>query len=184
VLRDGSVEDVINEYIAAVQTQGAEMIEHREDRQGDGRLRIVRTEVAAAEGGPPRTGRDAVLHLGYRTAAVGSTVSIGVSVEGPLGEPVFVCSTHFTGDELVVDTEEGELVCELPNLPLLPGRYSIAVYAEVNGVLADWVRSAHYFDVYEDDIFGTGRLPPATQGRMYVNHSWAIRTDPIWAGPR
>jgi lipopolysaccharide transport system ATP-binding protein len=176
VRRDGTVESVINEYITSVQTESAETIEHREDRKGDGRLRIVRAEIGSTDGGEPRTGRDAVLRLGYRTTAVGSTVSIGVSVDGPLGEPVFVCSTHFTGDELIVESEEGELVCELPSLPLLPGRYSIIVYAEVNGMLADWVPSALFFDVYEDDVFGTGRLPPTTHGLTYVNHSWAIHT--------
>jgi lipopolysaccharide transport system ATP-binding protein len=179
VLRDGSVETVINEYITSVQTDSAETIEDREDRKGDGRLRVVRAEMASTDGGPARTGRDAVLRLGYLAAGVGGTVSIGVSVEGPLGEPVFSCSTQFTGEELVVEAEAGELVCHLPTLPLLPGRYSIAVYAEVNGVLADWVRSALFFDVYEDDVYGTGRLPPTTHGLVYVNHSWEIRT----AGP-
>jgi lipopolysaccharide transport system ATP-binding protein len=177
VLRDGPVGDVIDEYLTTVQTQGAETIEHREDRKGDGRLKIVSAEMTSAEGGPPRTGRDAVLRLGFRTVAVGSPVAIRFSVEGPLGEPVFLCSSEVSGARLVLDAEDAEFICDLPALPLLPGRYAIAVYAEVNGVLADWIRSALFFDVYEDDVFGTGRLPPTTHGRVYVNHSWTIRTS-------
>jgi lipopolysaccharide transport system ATP-binding protein len=175
IARDGAVVEVVNEYIRAVETQSAETIGHREDRQGDGRLRIVRAEMMSTEGGPARTGRDASLRLAYQCTALGGFVSIGTSVEGPLGEPVFVCSSHVSGDELVVEAEAGELVCELPGLQLLPGRYSLSVYAEVNGVLADWVRNALYFDVYEDDVFGTGRLPPTTHGHVYVNFGWAIR---------
>jgi homopolymeric O-antigen transport system ATP-binding protein len=174
VVRVASVGDVIDEYVATVQTQGAAAIEHREDRNGDGRLRVISARMTSSDGGPPRTGRDGVLRLGYRTNALGSRVSIRFSLEGPLGEPLFLCSSEVSGDELTLEAEEGELVCELPQLPLLPGRYSVAVYAEVNGVLADWVRSALFFDVYEDDVFGTGRLPPATAGRVYVNHSWTV----------
>ena len=174
VVRDGDAEDVITDYIATVQTQGAETIEHREDRQGDGRLRVVQGILQSTDGGSARTGQDARLRLGYRTTALGCPVSVAISVEGPLGEPVFLCSSKVSGADLVLESESGELVCDLPALPLLPGRYSLSVYVEVSGVLADWVRSALFFDVYEDDVFGTGRLPPTTHGRVYVNHDWAV----------
>ena len=44
-----TVDDVLEHYVSSVQTLAGESLEHREDRQGDGRLKIVRAEVVGAE---------------------------------------------------------------------------------------------------------------------------------------
>jgi lipopolysaccharide transport system ATP-binding protein len=175
VIRDGAVDSVVAHYISTVKSDAAESLEEREDRQGDGRLRLIDVEFASVDGTAPRTGQDAAVQIGYRTADKGANILIGLSVEGLLGEPVFLCSNKFSGEELMATSREGTLICELPGLPLLPGRYSLSLYAEVNGVVADWVRTALSFDVHESDVFGTGQLPSAAQGPVLVNHRWLIR---------
>ena len=180
LVRDGSVEDVLEHYLSSVQTLSGESLDHRVDRQGDGRLRIVRADVVGPNGGPARTGGDAVVKLGYRTEEAGREVTVSIAIDGPLGEPVFFCSSRVTGDLLIADDLSGDLVCELPDLALLPGRYSLTFYVEVNGVLADWVRNALYFEVFEADVFGSGQLPPTSYGRVFVQHSWSVRRlDPV-----
>jgi lipopolysaccharide transport system ATP-binding protein len=174
LIKDGAVDDVIGHYLSTVQTLAGQTLEHRQDRQGDGRLTIVHGEVSASAGGPPRTGSDASVRLSYRTQSSGGEISVSIGVEGPLGESVFSSSNRVTGDLLLAQAPEGEIVCDLPALPLLPGRYSLTVYVEINGVLADWVRNALYFDVFESDLYGTGRLPPTTHGRVLVQSNWSI----------
>jgi hypothetical protein len=46
--------------------------------------------------------------------------------------------------------------------------------------VADKVLNAVYFDVFEEDVFGTGRLPDPGDGRVVVDHSWVIEngTEP------
>ncbi len=178
--RDGAVPDVVDFYVSTVQALSGDDLEHRVDRQGDGRLRVVRIDVVGPNGGPARTGADAVVKLAYETDEPGREVTVSVAVDGPLGEPVFFCSSRLTGDLLVADRMSGDLVCELPELALLPGRYSLTFYVEVNGLVADWVRNAMYFDVIESDVFGTGQLPPPSYGRIVVPHRWSVRQlDPV-----
>src|SRR6185312_4516918 len=92
----------------------------------------------------------------------------------PFGEPLFVCSSAVTGDDLVARERTGELVCEIPRLPLLAGRYSVSLYVEAKRTLADKVLNAAYFDVFDTDVFGTGRLPPTSHGRVVVEHAWHV----------
>ena len=40
--------------------------------------------------------------------------------------------------------------------------------------MADWIRNAAYIDVFESDVFGSGRLPPPTHGRVFVDHAWSL----------
>jgi homopolymeric O-antigen transport system ATP-binding protein len=174
VTRDGRVDDAVGYYLSVVQERAGESLEHRADRQGDGRLRVVHADVIGPNGGPPRTGEDVTVRLAFVSSSPGDVMA-SFSVEGPLGEPVCVCSSRVTGDSLPTDAGGGDLICELPGLPLLAGRYSLTVYMEMNGVLADWVRNALYFDVFEADVFGSGQLPPTTHGRVVIPHRWSLR---------
>jgi lipopolysaccharide transport system ATP-binding protein len=176
VVVDGPVDDVIDHYVSSIQSVAGQSLDHREDRQGDGRLRIAAIDVASANGGPARTGVDCDLCFTYRSTVSDGNLAVSIGVEGPLGEPIFFGANAITGEPLVLDGFEGQLVCSIPSMPLLPGRYSLTYYIEVNGELADWVRNAIYFEVFESDVLGTGRLPPTTHGRVLVPQAWAVRS--------
>jgi lipopolysaccharide transport system ATP-binding protein len=174
IVMDGPVDDVLEHYVSTVQTLAGESLVDRHDRQGDGRVRVVHAEVVGRDGGPPRTGRDAEIRLAFTTDSPGAQIGANIGIEGALGEPVFTCSSRVTGDSLAAPAGGGDLVCSVPELPLLPGRYSLTAYIEANGMLADWVRSALFFDVFEDDVFGSGQLPATTHGRVFVRHAWSV----------
>jgi len=174
LLKDGTTDEILDYYVSSIQTLAGETLDHREDRQGDGRLRLVWADVLGPGGGPPRSGDDSLVRLGYRAQEPPRKVMATVAVEGALGEPVFFCSSEVSGHELDGDALEGEISCSIPSLPLLPGRYTANVALRMNGVLTDWIQNAIFFDVFESDVFGTGRLPPTSHGRIFVEHSWDI----------
>ena len=174
LIKDGATDEILDYYISSIQTRSGENLEHREDRQGDGRIRVVRANVLGPGGGPPRTGENCVLQFGYKAQEPPRKVTATVAVEGSLGEPVFFCSSEVSGDLLAEGPAEGQIFCSIPSLPLLPGRYTANVAVRMNEVLSDWIQNAVFFDVFESDLFGTGRLPPSTHGRVVVGHSWGI----------
>jgi lipopolysaccharide transport system ATP-binding protein len=174
LVMDGEVDAVIDHYLSSIQPSTGESLDGREDREGDGHLRVRRVEVVGANGGAARTGEACEINLAYKTTTSSEPITAIIAVEGPFAEPLFVCSSAVTGDDLVTSGLEGELVCALPSMPLLAGRYSLSLYVQVGGRLADKVHNALYFDVFESDFFGTGRLPPTAHGRVVVDHSWSI----------
>jgi len=177
VAEDGPVGAVIDHYVSSVQALAGETLDHRKDREGDGRLRVTRAEVTAPDGTPARTGADVEIRLHYECEKGDAPITISVAVEGPLGEPVFYAANSLTGATISSLTPRGTIVCGLPRCPLLPGRYSLTFYIELSGRLADWVRSAMYFDVFESDAFGTGQLPPGAYGRMLIEQEWTSRDE-------
>jgi lipopolysaccharide transport system ATP-binding protein len=68
----------------------------------------------------------------------------------------------------------GIVVCEIPDLLLMPGRYAVDLWLEDFSVIArlDMIADAVSFEVVSSDIFGTGRLPPPAEGAMLVRASW------------
>ena len=68
----------------------------------------------------------------------------------------------------------GVLRCEIERVALMPGTYSLDIFAEgATGVL-DWLSSAGDLKVAEGDFFGSGRLPPSGYGSVLMAHSWSM----------
>jgi lipopolysaccharide transport system ATP-binding protein len=175
---------VLDHYLSTVQLRAGETLDHRDDREGDGHLRVQRVDVSGPNHGSLRTGEACSIGLQYVASVPPGPIMINLAIEGPFGEPLFVCSTAVTGDDLATASQQGEFVCVIPSLPLLAGRYSMTLYVQAGGVLADKVSNAVYFDVFESDAFGTGRLPPSAFGRMIVDHSWHLAAPVDHTEPR
>ena len=43
----------------------------------------------------------APIRLAYETDEAGREITVSVAIDGPLGEPVFFCSSRVTGDLLI-----------------------------------------------------------------------------------
>jgi lipopolysaccharide transport system ATP-binding protein len=173
IVHEGEVADVIASYVAATDQEARVSLRNRHDRRGDGSLRFVEVEVSGRNG-PVATGEDIDVLVGYEAERPPHNVTVSVSVFGPFGEPLFICTNTVTGDDIARAPTRGCFRCEVPRLPLQPGRYSLTLYAEVNGTTADWIQHAKFFTVAESDVFGTGRLPPASHGPLVVAHSWSV----------
>ena len=175
-VEQGPVDRVLERYLKSVHEAARMSLAVRSDRQGDGALRFTAFEFAG-ERDVARSGDDVEIRLEYEAQAAPSNVMVAVGVNGLLGEPLFLCSMQLTGERVAAAPLSGTFVCTIPRLPLAAGRYSVNIYAEVNGVLADWVRDAATFDVVASDFFGTGQLPPGAHGHFLVDHSWSFRED-------
>ena len=173
IVTDGPVEEVLAQYVEMVRNQGDTNLRDRQDRQGDGRLRFTGVRVAGPKGAP-RTWDDTQFSLFYEAASGLPEVLTSFAVEGPLGEPVFHLTNRVAGQELRDLPSSGEIRCTVPSIPIAPGRYTINLYCEVNGVLADWITGAGTFEIVERDVFGSGHLPLATHGRLVLPHTWSV----------
>lgn len=176
VVAYGPVEEVLDRYIASTARQERSSLHLRPDRQGDGRIRFTHVDVVGLNGAV-RLGETAQIRLHYEAETELSNVMVGVGISSLLGGPMCLCSTKIAGRNLSKVPRRGVVVCKIERFPLVPDRYSLNIYAEANGLLADWVQDAHTFDVAEGDFFGSGHLPPKTHGHFVVDHSWALTPE-------
>jgi lipopolysaccharide transport system ATP-binding protein len=175
-LSDGEIEaqgptrEVIDRYVGDVQSTARVDVRDRTDREGDGRLRF--TEVCIGGGPSLMSGDDCEISLRYEAAPGPGIVRVSLDVYGSLAEPLFHCDNHMTGDFIEGLAAEGEFTCTIPRLPLSPGHYTISVFSEVDGKIADWVHHAAVLEVLEGDFFRRGRVPREVHGALYVDHRW------------
>jgi lipopolysaccharide transport system ATP-binding protein len=173
VALQGPVDQVLADYLASFASVEKSALHQRKDRHGDGKLRFTDVEVIG-ENGAVHLGDAVQIRLHYEAEGEFSNIMVGVGISSPLGEPVSLLSTRIAGEDFGRVPRQGAFVCAVPAFVLVPDRYSLNVYAEVNGLLADWVQNAHTFEVAETDFFGSGNLPAASHGRLVLEHSWSL----------
>jgi lipopolysaccharide transport system ATP-binding protein len=167
---EGATREVIDRYVGDVKSTARIEVRDRTDREGDGRLRF--TEVRIGGGSALMSGDDCAISLRYEASPEHASVRVSVDIYGALAEPLFHCDNHVTGDVIEELATEGEFTCTIPRLPLAPGHYTISVFCEVDGKIADWVHHAAVLEVLEGDFFRRGRMPHEIHGAIYVDHRW------------
>jgi lipopolysaccharide transport system ATP-binding protein len=178
IAASGKIGPVVEQYLKNVSGIGRTYLGNRKDRRGDGRLRFEEFSVVG-EGTSPvlRCGSPASFVLHYHATTPLSNVRVAMPIWTALGEGAAFTDTELIGKTLNNLPPIGSLLCRFDKLSLLPGTYSVNLYCEVNGVLADWVIDAARFEVGEGDYFGTGKLPEKGYGPVAVTHNWEVVPD-------
>jgi lipopolysaccharide transport system ATP-binding protein len=181
----GDCRQVIDRYLSSIASEPVSSLRERADRKGSGIIRFQSVEFRG-DGDKMVTlfqsGATAGFVLNFCNSA-GATlrnVEIALGIDDIRGQRIALLSNEFSGDYFdEVPTHVTALEVRIPRLPLLPGRYSLSVFAWVNGAAADWIANAEYFDVAPGDFYGSGKLPP--EGHLLIEYHCAL-SPPLQPG--
>lgn len=102
-------------------------------------------------------------------------VTFGLVVKNQCQVPIFGLNNLFLRCEQPRHpVTQADVICRIPNLPLMPGKYSLDLYLGTHGTNFDIIFDALIFEVLPRDVFGTGKLPPPTSGSIFLPASWKI----------
>ncbi len=181
----GAVAAVVDAYLAESHRRAESPVAERRDRVGSGALRFTSVELRSGNppsiGDPPVTGAPLAIALGYTAASAAplKNVRLAVLVLDALGSRVFAADTRFLNADFAELPPSGELVCEIPDLPLAAGRYQLNLWATVGDDVADHLEDAATLAVEVGDTFGTGRTTIAEKhGPCVVRHAWRLDAAP------
>jgi lipopolysaccharide transport system ATP-binding protein len=179
---DGIPQDVVSSYTSRIASQSVTDIAERTDRRGNGRIRFTDVWLEDKRGTRIQcilTGQDVRFVLAYQCNgdSLPREVVFSITVLSPLGQSLLLLRSDYTGDRFEHIPPRGQVICDVPHFPLMPGEYHLSLYAEKQEEILDWVSFAFDLKVVEGDYFGTGRLPPKTHSPFLVNHFWTMRND-------
>jgi lipopolysaccharide transport system ATP-binding protein len=101
-----------------------------------------------------------------------------VGIDDNLGRRIFTVSSQYSRSEFPALDRPLTAVCTIPDLCLLPGRYSMSISV---GTSYDWsidlIVNVVCFDVHASDYFGTGRMPPQDLGAVLVKSQWQMASE-------
>jgi lipopolysaccharide transport system ATP-binding protein len=164
IREDGPSTAVIQSYMstfAAGEDTGSDLA-RIEDRQGTGDIRFTRIEFLDAEGTQPasvRSGDTFVLRLSFVAAREIVEPIFGVEVHTALGTMVAQIHTYNSGYEIpLLPAGAGHIDVRIDDLNLLPGSYSISLFAASYGhVFHDVLSHCSSLDVQPSSRYGLMR---------------------------
>lgn len=174
---EGRIGDVAQRYLESLEQTATHDLRARTDRSGSGALRLTSCRVRGdGTDGPVLAGGGADIALGFESAdgTPLRDVHVAIAVHGILDDQLFHLATSTVGDDFASLPARGTLHCRLPRVPLQPGVYRLTVFCSVRAEVADWVIHAGAMEVEPGDFFSSGRLPPADQGPILVDHGWSV----------
>lgn len=178
IVTSGPPQDVIQQYLAMVRKSYVVPLRERQDRTGDGQMRLIDMSLRDNAGNPltvAACGQDVEIWLSYEAADSKPlrNVVVGIPFFDAFGQTVISCGNELTGQVFESLPPTGTIICRIPRLPLYPGRYDFNLQARVsNDMIADWLTPAGELTVVEGDFYGTGRLPAPSHRSLLVSHSW------------
>ncbi len=179
VLQD-STDNVIRRYLHENQSvaQSSSMGE-RTDRRGNSALCFTGVIFYDGEGKEVpvgQTGNPLTIGLQYqKNEETTLPAVIRIAFKNMFGQRLFMCLSRCSHRSSLALQGTGEVLCQIPKMPLLPGRYTADVSCKIDEVMADNLDDAFMLDVVEGDFYGTGKLNPGDGGNMVVTHSWELR---------
>lgn len=177
LVTDGTPDEVIAEYHRSTADRSAFVAP---DSVKAKPIHVARVELLDQRGYPSQEipcGEGLTVRLGLSLTPGASLPRpwIGVRILSWHGELICHLANREAGTELPVIEGPVTVVCEVPELNLLPGEYQIGVVvADVADGVQDRVEAAVPFTITPADVFDSGMVPASSHGTVFQESRWTL----------
>lgn len=171
---DGEVETAISSYLDYLADGSKTAFIDNLERSGDGRVRLTGASICRTGQGDNSqvmAGESVVFEFGYANSGSLPHADVLLTIYNSSGVAVTHLSTQLFPDRISLK-KSGVVRCQVPNLPLLPGQYRVAVALQIGGVNCDHIPNALVFNVSGSTFFPNGQLPNPQYCAVLVDHVW------------
>ena len=174
----GTINDTIDNYISSPIEESAINLRERTKRNGSQEAHIV--EIQMSINGTPcgsiTMGKGAEFSITIESENDIDDTYVGLSIWNQYETIVIHTNTSVTEEYLYhIHKGSNKFKCTFPSLPLQYGGYylNLALYHK-DGRYIDQLEKAFFFNVIEDNCYGTGKLTQQHQGCLAIKHQWSI----------
>jgi lipopolysaccharide transport system ATP-binding protein len=178
VVTDAPVRDAIDRYLRTLEQAASTDLVERTDRDGRGwhQTMIQRVEISNADGSHTNTvvaGRP--VRITVHVTEVLPMMQCRLTIANNLGQPITTLDSEVSAASDVRDGNmEHQIECQVPMLPLVPGRYRLDVLLKARRHIQDGLQAAALFDV-EPGLVGDRPMPAiVSEGSVMFPHAWRL----------
>jgi len=173
---DGPAREAIEKHLDPLNPTIADRLFEYEKRDGDGRARFTSLRFEDSGGNSVQSlqmGEDLFIKLGFRCSEIIQDPRFSVILKDQLGHRLIAARTHISFGKLPQSKSGGIVVCKIPIIPLLPGRFfvTISLY-DGRHKLIDRLRDISVIRLMPANIYGTGQIPDSQDCLISPSISW------------
>jgi lipopolysaccharide transport system ATP-binding protein len=178
----GECKEVISCYLDSFATGGNGCVSLAAHRPS-GKIPIIQEVSVQNESGQTTdrvlTGSPLTITLRYDSPIPLTNPLFGIIFQTLAGEPLFHLQMISQHGPIKSLPQSGLVRCRIPTLPLIPGSYVLSFHCSTlySDRSLDSLLRALTINLEGADFYGTGRLPPASNGPFLVRADWEFLTD-------
>jgi lipopolysaccharide transport system ATP-binding protein len=119
-------------------------------------------------------GQEMTLEIRLSKPEIEGDLAVGIHFYDQFSRRVATCHTSHQFSSPIRPKGEIVLRCRIPEIWLTPSEYTVVLGLAVGRDQVDRIEPAGTISIMPRDLFGTGRLPPATDGVLMINASWDL----------
>ncbi|MBX3744355.1 MAG: ABC transporter ATP-binding protein [Verrucomicrobiae bacterium] len=177
IIFDGAVERCLDCYSNSV--NDTNFSKHLEStRREHSKLRATSIELLAGESGGDKiilAGAPLSIRVGYSSERTVCNLDVAITIYDDNNIGIISLSTCYVGATVPTAIGEGSLTCSMPVLPLLPGRYRLALALQENGRVLDRIEIGRQLEVAGSVFYKSGRTPSRKNCCCMVEHRWEYK---------
>ncbi len=100
----------------------------------------------------------------------------GIVICDEYGQRIAALQSAYNSAMEIPPSAATEVICHIPSVPLVPGRYFVDVIFALDGGIVGTADRVLSFDVLFSDVFGTGRTPSKGQGYLVLPAGWTAHS--------
>ncbi len=101
--------------------------------------------------------------------------TVGIHFKTVLGIDIYALNSRWVLNYCDLNTGISVIICEIDELPLVPGRYFVSIGFSSEKRQIDWLDQVASIDIVKTDYYGTGQLPWEGQGYILSQANWSIQ---------
>jgi lipopolysaccharide transport system ATP-binding protein len=182
ILFQGPVQKAIQFYEGEIYQKKhiQKSIAERTDRSGTGDVKLKSFHIEDEAGNRIEkilNGNTVKLIFGYHTSnnQEAKNVDLNLIVAKETGENILQIGTRFTGQQFEILPPIGYIICEVRNLPLVPGRYKLEIFLEAESDIADRFTTLTYLDVVDGDFYGSGYQVYENESKFLIDGTFSYQ---------
>jgi len=175
IITDGEPLEAVKQYLASTAEQSDLDLARRTDRRGRGRTRLLHATACSAghDDAPGLLLHGQTARFEFHVSEVAPDLTCRFTIYSHLHGTVcrLTSLAAAPGDGVV---PAPRFVCEIPDLPLVPGQYRVNAAILAGSVLEDHVESALSFGVEYGSLDGRPLTPAQRSGVFVPRHRWTV----------
>jgi lipopolysaccharide transport system ATP-binding protein len=180
---EGEPGDVVDYYLKNAAMATSEKTGFSlENRKGNGKFVVTNFEFLNSKMEPVvvlETGMDVNMRVSYKTSESNPNPVVNILISNSYHQVIGNLLTRIAHNGVLRLQKEGSIVCNIPKLPFLPGRYSIDILLKYDYDVTDHIEGLTVMEVEKGDFYGTGKVQDAMKDGMLVDHNWAVEKQSV-----
>ncbi|MFP4120914.1 ABC transporter ATP-binding protein [Coleofasciculus sp.] len=173
---DDTANAAVSAYLRTLEQSGTHNLLERKDRKGKGLVRLAQVDVSTGGNLPSitlATGRPA--RFVFHVTAIRPKMACSFTLYDQYGQAVVNFNSAVHGKEDLNNSQIGnQLMCELDELVLTPGRYRMNAAIFSDGELQDHIEAATIVEVEQGELRGRPITSNAGYGNVCLQHRWIL----------